>query len=282
MAARLVDLQGQLRRVDDQRHLTGGALGSAEQCDRLFADALRVVGQAQVADRLEATAHVLPAGRLRVAAALHLVLVERHRLDPRARIDDLLLDPRALGRGEGLPLPPELHAARPEGDPRDLAHHRVCLEEQAELLVERDREWVFDIRGPIGGDRRRRVVEDDRLAGRQPARTRNRHRLTSRALDLRPVYARAAREAPRPVDEDANPEAGSAVGARLGKVPVLDGERLRRPVRNANVGVPGARRAGGVEGEVDQLLHCLLIRPGCRRPAPATHCLPAAPATAPG
>ena len=84
MAARLVDLQVELRRVEDDREPAGRTLRRGQQLDGLLGQRLGVPGEVQAADVLVAGRVPATAG-VRVGATLVLVAVDGVRLDRRSR-----------------------------------------------------------------------------------------------------------------------------------------------------------------------------------------------------
>ncbi len=103
MAARLVDLEVELRRIEHDREPAGRALRRRQQRDRLVGQRFGAVRQAETPDVLVA-GRLPAAARVRVAPALVLVAVDGVRLDRRADVGDDLLGQAAVGRREGLPL----------------------------------------------------------------------------------------------------------------------------------------------------------------------------------
>ena len=103
MAARLVDLEVELGRVEHDREPSGWALRRAEQRDGLFGHRFGAIPHAKAPDVLVAGG--LPAAaRIGVAPALVFVTVDRVGLDRRADVGDRLLGEAAVARGERLPF----------------------------------------------------------------------------------------------------------------------------------------------------------------------------------
>src|SRR5512133_2050699 len=102
MAARLVDLERELRGSDDEVEDAGGSLRRGEERERLVADAAAVGAEVERLDELPAAGLEVAAGRVRVGALLELVAVERDDLEAAARLGRRLLDPAPLGRREDL------------------------------------------------------------------------------------------------------------------------------------------------------------------------------------
>ncbi len=77
MADGFVDLQAELRAIEDDRALPFGALRGGMQRDGLFGDALRVADKVERFDQLVAREHVLPAEAIRIGALLNFVAGKR-------------------------------------------------------------------------------------------------------------------------------------------------------------------------------------------------------------
>ena len=247
VAARLVDLHVQLRRVEDDRPPAGRALGRRQERDRLLGVLLGVAEQVERAD-------VLVAGRLPAAAvvrpapALVLVALDRVGLHARADVGDRLLGEAAVARRERLPLALGGVQRLRVGDALDPVHRRVGGQQVRDLRFERDRERVLDDRGlerAVGG---RPVVEHDRAAeggGRGPG---DADGLRGDPVDLGRLDAPRAGEAPRAVDEDPDAEALALARGDALDPAGLDRDRLGEAMDDADVGVGGAAARGGVQG----------------------------------
>ncbi len=108
MPARFVNLQCQLRRVEDECSNSAGALRCGQQCNRFRGDARRVFDQLHRFDELVALCGLLPSDGIGVRPRLYFVLAHRGDLDAAATLDDFLLDETPLRAGEGLALANEL------------------------------------------------------------------------------------------------------------------------------------------------------------------------------
>ena len=96
MAARFVDLQPNLARVQDQRLDPTRTLDRREQGHGLLADALAVLVELQGGDELEAAGPLVPSEGVRVRAALHVIRRGGGRLDARTAFIQVLLRPGPL------------------------------------------------------------------------------------------------------------------------------------------------------------------------------------------
>ena len=99
VAARLVDLQVELRRGEDDREAAGRALRRRQEFDGLLGERFGLLGEAETADELVAR-RVPAAARIRVGAALVLIAIDRVRFDRRADVGDDLLGEAAIGGGD--------------------------------------------------------------------------------------------------------------------------------------------------------------------------------------
>ena len=86
MADRFVNLQAQLRAIENDRALPLGALGGRMQRNRFFGDALRMGHQVERFDQFVAAQHVLSAKTVRIRALLDFVSGEGRGHDSRRPI----------------------------------------------------------------------------------------------------------------------------------------------------------------------------------------------------
>ena len=168
VAARLVDLEVELRRVEHDREPSGRALWRAEQRDGLLGHRFGALAHAKTSDVL--VARGLPAAPgIRVAPALVFVTVDRVGLDRGADVGDRLLGEAAVARGERLPFALRAVDGLGEDDARHRRRGPVGGEQVRDLRVERDRERVLldgSFERAVG---RRPIVEQHRVcAGRWP------------------------------------------------------------------------------------------------------------------
>src|ERR1022692_1971644 len=111
MADRLVDLQAQLRAVEDEVELALGALIGAVQRHGFFGDARGVPDQVPLVDQLVALKLMLPAEGIRIRALLDLaVFVGQRRVADAAEVAGLI-DQAAERGGEDLAAALEAHGA---------------------------------------------------------------------------------------------------------------------------------------------------------------------------
>ena len=160
MAARLVDLEVELARVEDDREPARRALGRGQELDGLLGEGPARSSRSRLRTILVA-AGAPAAARVGIAPALVLVAVDGVRLDPGADVGDDLLGQAAVGGGEGLPLALGGVGRFGEGDPLDRGGGPVGGEEVGDLGLERDRERVLLerrlVRPRAGGRSSRRV-----------------------------------------------------------------------------------------------------------------------------
>ena len=139
--------------------------------------------------------------------------------------------------------------------PLTLRGGLVGGEQVGDLALERDRERVLLDRRLVRAVGRRPVVEHRRLAQRGAARPGDAHGLGGDAVGLGRRQDVAAGEAPRAVDEDADPEALALAGGDALDPTGLDGDRFVEPADDPRVRIPGAQERGGVEGALGQVSH---------------------------
>ena len=244
MAARLVDLERDLGRVEDEVHLAGRALGSVEQRDRQLRGLLGALRELERTDRLESAGDGLATEGVGVAALLHLRFVDGGGLDSSAGLDDLLLDPRSGERRERLSLTPRDDAALADGDARDAGHGRIGVHQDPELLVEPDRERILLVRCSVRVGDRGRLVELDRLSLRDGRCACDLERLARDPLALLRLEHRARAESPCTVDEHTHAESGAGARGRGFEGAVLDGQALVLDARRCGRRHTLPRRAG--------------------------------------
>ena len=126
---------------------------------------------------------------------------------------------------------------------------------QADLLLERDGERVLLDRRLVGAVGGRPVVEPDAVAERGRAGPRDPDRIGRDPIGLAGRQAARAREAPRAVDEDADPEALALAGGDALDPPALHGDRFVAAVDDPHVGIRRAKLDGRIEGAVGEVAH---------------------------
>jgi hypothetical protein len=137
-----VDLQRELRGLQDQVHLAARTIRGRQQLDRLLRDRLRVAGQIEPAHHLVAAGlHV--AERLRVATPLRLVLPDGGGVHPAAGLDQVLVDAVPLRGHEPLVGVPEHQVRGRDRHPVDVRHRARGADDDRDLLVERHGEGVL-------------------------------------------------------------------------------------------------------------------------------------------
>jgi len=136
VAARFVDLQGQLWAIQDERRHPAGALRRAEQGDGLLAHAPCISYQVPLLDELVAGCALVPTERVRVGPLLHLSLTHSRGHQAQTAFDDLLLDVAALGAGKGLALADKRHAGLGDGHAGHGTGLSVGCYEQRYFVVE--------------------------------------------------------------------------------------------------------------------------------------------------
>ncbi len=254
MPARFVHLQVQLRRIEDDGEPAARALRGGEQRHGLVGQRLGPIGEAEGADELVAGG-VPAAARIGVRPALVLVAIDRVRLDRRTDVGDGLLGVAPVRRRECLPF--ALRRVHRLGE-RDALHPRrglVCRQEVADLALERDLERILLhrrlVRAVGGGP----VVEDRRDAQGGRARAGDAGRLGGHGIGFLEREDVTAREAPRPVDEDADTEALALAGRHAFDASGLDGDQFIEAADDAHIRVPRAQERGRIEGAIGQVSH---------------------------
>ena len=254
VAARLVDLEVQLRRVEHDREPSGRALRRAEQRDCLLGHRLGALLHAETPDVLVAGG--LPAAAsIRVAPALVFVTVDRVGLDRGADVGDRLLGEAPVARGERLPFALRAVDGLGEDDARHGRRSLIGGEQVRDLRVERDRERVLldgRFERAVG---RRPIVEHHRGAQGGGRCTRDPDGFAGDAIRLRGRQDVRARKAPRAVDQHPDAETFVLAGGDAFDAAGLDRDGLAEPSDDARVGVPRTERHGRVEGTVGDFPH---------------------------
>ena len=104
MAARLVDLQRQLRRPEDEGGQPARTRVGGQQGNRLAGDPLGVGGNLGAQDVLPSSRTLIAPEGVRKRPLLDLAASDGQRDDTSACLDDLLLDQCALGVAKDLPV----------------------------------------------------------------------------------------------------------------------------------------------------------------------------------
>ena len=136
MTTTLVDLQRDLRRIEDDGFRATGARLGVQQLPGLGRNAGRVPDQVHALDQLPARRTNLAAETIRIGAFLHLVLGDGCRFDAGATLDNRLLDERAFAVAIELVLLPGLGAGLRHLDRRFLLHGLRGTKQQRNRVVE--------------------------------------------------------------------------------------------------------------------------------------------------
>ena len=144
MADGFVNLQAELRAIENDRALAFGALRGRMQRDGFFADARRVADQIERFDQFVAAQHVLPAEAIRIRTLLNFASGERRGDDSRAGLHLHLMNRRADARNEKLLDAAKRHRAFGERHALHFAHFLVRREQQIDLALDGNAERIFD------------------------------------------------------------------------------------------------------------------------------------------
>jgi len=258
VTAAFVDLQGQLRRVEDERGRNVlRALFGREQGYGLLTDASGIAGQVELGHKLEATRRLV-AERVGVGAVLDFAVPDRRGADAAAGLEEFLLHEGTLAVTEGLALalPQQLSVGR--GHAGDGAHRAVGRQQQVDLLVERDREGVARDGCMIATPASHSRPEVGAAAGHGGAGARDGDGLGGGAVDRRNGKISRSGEAPGAIDESAHADTAALAACQRLDRAVLDDEALHDEVDDPRVGVPGPARHCCVQRALD--VFCIRIR----------------------
>ena len=173
-----------------------------------------------------------------------------------------MLDSRAFRGCEALLVLPELHAALRHLDLRLALHEASGLDQQGDLVGERDREGIHLDRRLPPGDRGLHRRERDRGDAESGGSARDPRSQRGAALGLGRRGVGAGRETPCSVHQHAHAEPQRAGLLERRHPPVLHLEKLGSGLHEANVGVGGACELGGVQGAIEDLVHVVLHAAG--------------------
>ncbi len=147
MADALVDLQPELRSVDDHRCRRTGHHGAVEQLHRLARHSRRLAHDVVLEESFVARCMELAAEAVGKAAHLEIVAADRVGLDPPAALGDHLVDPCAFRAGEVLVLAPGVEERAAVGHRRRVGHRLVGLQQPFELVLHGDLKRILLHRG---------------------------------------------------------------------------------------------------------------------------------------
>src|SRR3984893_2758642 len=145
MADGFVNLQAELRTVENDRLRALGRLRGGMQRDSLFRDARCVPNQVERFHQFVARQLVLPAKAVRIGALLNFISGKRGRHDSRTGLHLDLMDHRSDRRGEQLLDAAEGHGSFRERHALDAGHFAVGGQQQIQLTFERNPEWIVNV-----------------------------------------------------------------------------------------------------------------------------------------
>ncbi len=141
-----VNLQAELRAVENDCLRALGRLRRRMQRDRFFGDARGVPNQVERFHQLVARELVLPAKAVRIRTFLNLVPGKRGRDDSRAGLHLDLMDNRPDRRRKQLFDAAKRHGCFRERHALDARHLAVGRQQQIQLAFERNAERILDVR----------------------------------------------------------------------------------------------------------------------------------------
>ncbi len=139
MADGFVNLQAELRAVQDDRLRALGRLRRGMQRDGFFGDARRVAHKIERFDQLVARQLMLPAETIRIGTLLNFVAGKRGGHDSRAGLHLDLMNRRANRRSKKLLDAAKRHRGFRQRHALDARHFAVGCEQQIELASR----WEF-------------------------------------------------------------------------------------------------------------------------------------------
>ncbi len=255
MAHRLVNLQAQLRAVKDDVKYPLRPLVGFQQRHRLFAHAPRILQQLQFVDQFVSLVLPLPSEGVGIRPFLDLAPRKRMRRVADAGRVFGLMNVGAFRRVKPLLLAPEIHVGLRQSHAGHRAQLRVDLHQQLEILLNRNGEGINLDRGrPIRGCRLLRSQPDVALldARRSPG---NFDRPRRRGFDRGSAQIVGRRISPRPVGDDAHPNAERLRIGSAADLSVFGRQRPAAVVANARVCIRRPTYFGDIQGPVGDVFH---------------------------
>ena len=256
VAARLVDLEADLARLEQERARSDRAGRGGEEREDLFAHAVDVAAEVERPDPLPARLEAVAALPGRVAPALRdAVVADREDVHPARAVRERLRDVGALGGDEALLLPrpvhPRLGALQARIALAKRAHRGV---EHRELLLDGDRERVDRDGRLVGAGGCRLLGEGDRSACDGGRGARDRERAARGRQEAAFTRVGGAREPPC-LREHADADAagcldGHLLGAAVAHAQALTAVVDQPHLRVAHVRLRTEPRKSRVEGGV--------------------------------
>ena len=250
-----VNLQAQLRAVEDQVEFALGALVGLMQRHGLFGDARGVLQQAQLVHQFVAFQLELAAEGIGEGALLKIAVLVAGGRETRAREAARLIDYAAESRDEDLAALLELHGSFGQVDARVAAQFGVDGEQGGEAAVHRHRERV-DLHGRVP----HRLVlffrrQRDFVGARRGAGPRDLQRQCGGALDtVRGEIVRGG-EAPAAIGQHADSKALRFAAGNVPHLAVLDGEIAVARIHCAHVGIGDAAPRHRIQSAQGEIFH---------------------------
>ena len=245
-----VNLQTQLRAVQDDGVLPLGTLRGGMQRHTLLSQAPGVTGQIERLDQLVTLQHVLPAEAVGIGALLNFRARKTGGHDSRAGLHLDLMNGRAARRSEELLDAAKRHRSFCNGDALHAAHLLVRGQQHVNLTLDGNAEGIFQKRilpgvhvGRFGRERHVFALGERRGLG-------DGHRFGRAGLHAFAGEAVGRGKAPSAACDHANADAQRLRFREGAHFAVFHGDVAVANVHYARVGIGSAAALGGVEREI--------------------------------
>ena len=250
-----VNLQSELRAVENNRPRAFRALRGFVQSHRFFADAVGVARQVHGLNQFVTLQSVLAAEAVGIRALLNLVVGKAGGHDARAGLHLHLMNVSSGGGNENLLDPPEIHGGLGQGNAFYAAHLLIRGKQKGQLAFERNAEGVLDKRILPGvGVSLFRSEHNVAVLGQRRG-VRDVNRLGGAGLHAFTGQAVGGGKAPSPLGDDADADAQRFALAKRADFPVLGGEIAPPYVHHPRVGIGCAAPARGIKGGIGEVKH---------------------------
>ena len=250
-----VDLQTELRAIQNQVRLAFGTLIGGVQRHRLFSHPRRVLEQAQFFHQLVPLQLVLPAERIGIGAPLDLAILVAEGRKTGARQAAGLIDETPQGGCEDLPPPLEVHRSFRQADPRLAAQFRVHRQQNPQVAVHGNGERIDLERRDPGGFVLLLRGECDSPLSRRSARARDLEGQGGGGFDAALTEIVGGGEPPTAECQHANPDPHGFGARNVAGLAVLGGDLPLADIEGAHVGVGDAAPRHRVERAQCQVFH---------------------------
>ncbi len=250
-----MNLQTQLAGAQNQRPRFLRALRRRMQCHRFFRNYRRMLQQIQRLHQLIPLQRMLPAKTVRIRPLLNFVALKRSGHNPAPGNHFSLVNPRPDARGKPRINLAKLHVRLGERHALHATHLGVRSQQQRQLRLQRNLEWVLAKRTlpaiHVRIFRRHHYVS----ALRQRRSLRDRDGLRRAGRHTFPCHSVRRRKSPRAVRQHANANPNRLRLRQRPHPPVLGRQVALPQVHHAHIGVRSSSDSCSVERCGGQIVH---------------------------